>query len=154
MFAPDQELFEVTLPRKVSFTLTVPKDSLSKTSGDLPDGYSFCGARTFNLLDKLTSETLNLATSELVTFVDGVLTFNLIESGTYSFEMFYALDGLPLVKTAPRTVTITVLSARTVSPFKFVGASPGFQYLVEEESVLELNFELENTELNDFTIDL
>jgi len=41
-----------------------------------------------------------------------------------------------------------------VSPFKFVGASPGFQYLVEEESVLELNFELENTELNEFTIDL
>ena len=78
----------------------------------------------------------------------------MIESGTYSFEMFYALDGLPVVKTAPRTVTITVLSASTVSPFKFAGASPGFQYLVEEESVLELNFELENTELNDFTIDL
>ena len=62
-YMPDQELFEVLLPKKVSLTLTVPKDSLSKTSGDLPDGYTFCGARTLNLVDRQTSETLNLATS-------------------------------------------------------------------------------------------
>jgi len=39
-----------------------------------------------------------------------------------------------------------------VSSFSFIGASPGFQYFVEENSVLELNFELENTDINDFTI--
>ena len=41
-----------------------------------------------------------------------------------------------------------------MSSFSFIGASPGFQYFVEENSVLELNFELENMELNDFTIDV
>ena len=63
MFAPDQELFEVLLGKKVSLTLTVPQDSLSKTSGDLPDGYTFCGTRTLKLVDKQTSEKLDLATS-------------------------------------------------------------------------------------------
>lgn len=63
LFAPDQELFEVLLGKQILLTLTVPKDSLSKTSGDLPDGYTFCGTRTLNLVDKQTSEKLDLATS-------------------------------------------------------------------------------------------
>lgn len=41
-----------------------------------------------------------------------------------------------------------------MSPFLFIGASPGFQYFVEENTVFELNFELLNTDMNDFTIDL
>lgn len=48
-----------------------------------------------NLVDKQTSGTLDLSTSELVTFVDGVLTFHLTEKGTYSFGLYYLLDGFP-----------------------------------------------------------
>jgi len=61
----------------------------------LPDGFTLCGARSLNLVDKQTSRTLDLSTSELVTFVDGVLTFHLTEKGTYSFGLYYSLDGFP-----------------------------------------------------------
>jgi len=77
----------VIFPEQFSLTLTTPKDSLSKTQGSLLDGYTLCGARTLTLIDLSTSEFIKPAmqSSELVTFINGVLTFLLKEVGTYSY---------------------------------------------------------------------
>ncbi len=100
----------MTLPEQVTLTLTTPKDSLSKTQGSLLDGYTLCGARTLTLVDLSTSELINPAmqSSELVTFINGVLKFLLQEVGTYSYLMRYSLDGFPSIESLPKVITIIV----------------------------------------------
>ena len=68
--------------------------------------------------------------------------------------MRYQLDSFPLIESLPKAITIIVSAPTKVeNSFSFVNGGPAFQYIVEENSVLDLGFQLVNTLNNDFLLD-
>jgi hypothetical protein len=110
---------------------------MSKTLGTL-DGYTLCGGRTLQVMNLATLELVDLTTSQEITLVDDVLTFYHTEQGTYYYEVYYLLSSYPSIKSSSKAITINVSLAAT--PPTFVNGGPAFQYFVEENSVLSLNF--------------
>lgn len=79
-----------------------------------------------------------MTTSQEVTLVDNFLTFYHTEQGTYYYEVYYLLDSYPSIKSSSKAITIIVSLAAT--PPEFLNGGPAFQYFVEENAVLSLNF--------------